>query len=85
MGLVGPGHPGGDARCGLCWRHPNACAHLDRMVDSLEAYVALAPPETPLTAGDKEESYLRETPSVTRRQEATIPDLREGPESSSTN
>jgi len=26
---------------------PNACARLDRMVDSLEKYVALAPPETP--------------------------------------
>ena len=27
---------------------PNACASLDRMVDSLEQYVALAPPEMPL-------------------------------------
>jgi hypothetical protein len=31
-------------------RIPNARARLDRMVDSLEAYVALAPPEAPITA-----------------------------------
>jgi len=31
-------------------RIPNARARLDRMIDSLEAYVALAPPEAPITA-----------------------------------
>lgn len=35
---------------------PNACASLDRMVDSLQQYVALAPPEASLTASEDTES-----------------------------
>jgi hypothetical protein len=59
---------------------PKACAHLDRMVDSLEAYVALAPPEMPLAPGEMEESYtapLRDIPSVTRHVEPASVSLKE--------
>jgi len=37
---------------------PNACANLDRMVDSLEKYVALAPPEMPLGPREDTESTV---------------------------
>ncbi len=35
---------------------PNACARLDKMLDSLEAYVALAPPEMPTAVGEELET-----------------------------
>lgn len=37
---------------------PNACASLDRMVDSLEKYVALAPPEMALDPRESTESTV---------------------------
>jgi hypothetical protein len=37
---------------------PNACASLDRMVDSLEKYVAIAPPEAPLAPSETLESSV---------------------------
>jgi hypothetical protein len=37
---------------------PNARARLDKMVDSLEAYLALAPPEMPRTAEEQAEADL---------------------------
>ncbi|MEN6424693.1 MAG: hypothetical protein ABFE13_04985 [Phycisphaerales bacterium] len=37
---------------------PNACASLDRMVDSLEKYVAIAPPEAPLAPSEGVESSV---------------------------
>jgi len=37
---------------------PNACARLDKMTDSLEAYIAVAPPEMAWSAGEKPESTV---------------------------
>jgi hypothetical protein len=37
---------------------PNARAKLDKMIDSLEAYLALAPPEMPGTTAEKAEAVL---------------------------
>jgi hypothetical protein len=48
---------------------PNALASLDRMVDSLEAYVALAPPEAPKPSEQpSKESVLWPAPEEGRRE-----------------
>jgi hypothetical protein len=56
---------------------PNARARLDRMIDSLEAYLALAPPETGRSVTDKPESEVAapaEPPaSMTPEQPAPAP------------
>ncbi len=44
---------------------PNACASLERMVKSLEQYVALAPPEMPLSAREGVESPVVQPPEET--------------------
>ncbi|MBN2129001.1 MAG: hypothetical protein JW741_05865 [Sedimentisphaerales bacterium] len=51
-------------------RIPNARARLDRMIDSLEAYVALAPPEAPITA---EEAAAEDVEAVQREPVAGEP------------
>ena len=43
---------------------PNACARLDKIVDSLEAYVALAPPEMPSDTGERPEKTVLPAPNV---------------------
>lgn len=44
---------------------PNACASLERMVKSLEQYVALAPPEMPLSSREGVESPVVQPPEET--------------------
>ncbi len=44
---------------------PNACASLDHMVNSLEQYVALAPPETPLSSREGIDSPVVQPPEET--------------------
>jgi hypothetical protein len=44
---------------------PNACASLERMVKSLEQYVALAPPEMPLSSREGVESTVVQPPEET--------------------
>lgn len=39
---------------------PNACARLDRMADSLEKYVALAPPEMPVALRESDDDSMLE-------------------------
>ncbi|HPC97108.1 MAG TPA: hypothetical protein PLU87_19375 [Sedimentisphaerales bacterium] len=47
---------------------PNAMARLEKMIDSLEAYVALAPPEAPVTSEKtSQESVLRPAPAPVGR------------------
>jgi len=50
-------------------RIPNACAGLDRMVDSLEKYVAVAPPEAPVTARENIESTVAQPVDMPATQE----------------
>jgi len=53
---------------------PNACANLDRMVDSLEKYVAIAPPEAPGTPGEGIEGSVLQPVDMRQTQENTTPD-----------
>ena len=59
---------------------PNACARLDRMVDSLDAYVALAPPEMARTTEDRPESSVLQPPGVSPTEDdaASVPAGPEG-------
>lgn len=41
---------------------PNACARLDKMMDSLEKYVAVAPPEALWSTGEGTETSVRRAP-----------------------
>ncbi len=62
---------------------PNACASLDRMVDSLEQYVALAPPEMPLDAKQNVEAGVAQPidmPLVVEEQTQEPDETEEGPE-----
>jgi len=53
---------------------PNACANLDRMVDSLEKYVAIAPPEAPGTPSEGIEGSVVQPVDMRQTQENTTPD-----------
>jgi len=62
---------------------PNACASLDRMVDSLEQYVALAPPEMPLDAKQNVEAGVAQPidmPLVVEEQTQEPDETEEEPE-----
>lgn len=50
---------------------PNACASLDRMVDSLEKYVAIAPPETPGAPSEGIESTVLQPIDMPSAEDAT--------------
>ena len=58
---------------------PNACARLDKMLDSLEAYVALAPPEVP--AAVEEELETAATPPREKQPESEMPSPKPVPDS----
>ena len=58
---------------------PNACARLDKMLDSLEAYVALAPPEMPTAVGEELETTA--PPPREEQPESETPSVEPGPDS----
>lgn len=58
---------------------PNACARLDKMLDSLEAYVALAPPEMPAAVGEELETAAG--PPREQRPEPEMPSPKPEPNS----
>lgn len=58
---------------------PNACARLDKMLDSLEAYVALAPPEMPTAVGEELETTA--PPPREEQPESEMPSPKPEPDS----